>query len=207
MRNGFALIDLMFVSIGVLIVPVVIFPNMLQSRIKANEGVTIAILRVVGSAQLIFQARNFGRHIPGIANDAGFSPNYRNLYYAYEQKRNSLIALINQREADAAVDDTGGSHVKTSSIYQVNPSRTNHYGYLFGKPNEVEDDWFQYEFGLLAVPTLLNNTGKNIFCLTADGSVWKKHVIDMQLPTAGTDLYYKILKSPASGAKTGWERL
>ncbi|MDR2390623.1 MAG: prepilin-type N-terminal cleavage/methylation domain-containing protein [Planctomycetota bacterium] len=216
MRNGFTILELMIVIAIIAIISAVAVPNLLQSRIATNESLTRTVIMEIGLTQEVFR-NNFDNihHV----SEGGYSPNYRNLYYANHPDLNAPIALIPKTYADAAVNDNGGSDFlpRTTPDLPIKHiqkpfkppfEHAPHNGYLFGKPNDVSDAWFQTDYALLAVPASLGNTGSTVFCLTSGGSVFGRPAIDfggLKANDDGYTVYGAITGSPAGGNKSGWK--
>ena len=64
---GFTLIELMIVVAIIAIIAAIAIPNLLRSRIAANEANAIAALRVITNAEIQYQATGVGIPVNGVA--------------------------------------------------------------------------------------------------------------------------------------------
>lgn len=75
--GGFTLIEIVIVLSIVMIVASVTIPNLLRSRIQANESATVGNIRAVNSAQVSFNA-DTGRYATDLADLVTATPAYLN---------------------------------------------------------------------------------------------------------------------------------
>ena len=72
-ENGFSLIELLIVVAIILIIAAIAIPNLLRSRIAANEGSAVASVRTIGTAEFTY-ASTYGIGFAPLANLGGPNP-------------------------------------------------------------------------------------------------------------------------------------
>ncbi len=175
-NKGFTLIELMIVISIIAIIAAIAIPNLMQSRIRANEGVAVTCVKGYATAQVTFQVGRQGRIDTNTgAGKSGYADNFRNLYYGYPvgSKGDTLLELISQSHADAATDVNDNSD--TDTVGGGN-TLTHYQGYRFMSPKGVTvdggDSWFSSQFGQIAVPVNSSSTGTNAYYVGLQGQVW-----------------------------------
>lgn len=157
-QSGFTLIELMIVVAIIAIVASIAIPNLLQSRMQANETNAIGALKIYAAAQGIFKKANYA------ANNGMQTKQYcddlQNLYSG-TNAGGDMIELI--PEPLARADDSGGA-----MPYQ---------GYLFqddALPLPPAPESWQDNFGLFAYPSTYGKTGVNSYCIHGSAMVYQK---------------------------------
>jgi prepilin-type N-terminal cleavage/methylation domain-containing protein len=137
MRRGFTLIELMIVVAIIAIIAAIAVPNLLRSRMQANEATAVGALKTYASAQEVYRKGNFLARIGGSPYRDYYCPSFIQLYYNFS---GDPIELIPRGMADATI--TNGYH-----------------GYFFAQDNALAAEDFRYSYGLFAHPCLYDKTG------------------------------------------------
>ncbi len=185
MRNkGFTLIELMIVVAIILIIAAIAVPNLLQSRIRANEADVIAQLRNYVTAQEKFRDEGASA-LPSnsaAANGAAgwFADNHRNLYYGsalksgtHESDAAANIRLVNKAHADAFRADGLAGVTPTNSLGpEIPPAEPTPFkGYFFTEPRDAPPGFFEQHFAQLAIPEDSSRTGNRAFFIDDNGAI------------------------------------
>jgi len=148
-QRGFSLIELLIVVAIILIIAAIAIPNLLRSRIAANESSAVSSIRTIVSGQATYQMA-----FP----DTGFSPTLT----ALGPSAGTGCAAGGPTAANACVIDW--------ALAQANAAANSKSGYYFavgnppgGLPNQ------QYTVG--GAPALFDLTGVRGFCSNEDGVV------------------------------------
>ncbi len=196
-NKGFTLIELMVVIAIIAIIAAIAIPNLMQSRIRANEATAVTVVKAYATAQVTFQVGKQGREARNTAaGDAGFCDNYRNLHYGVPVNQTAgvnQLTLISKTHADAYASTTN-DNAATITIVPVGAGgaagavgpQSPYQGYYFMSPSDVgrvnapavaggaaaTTSWFATQFGQIAVPHDSSTTGTNAYYVGLQGQVY-----------------------------------
>ena len=178
MKRGFTLIELMVVVAVIAIIAAVAIPNLMRSRIQANESAAMAALKAYSAAQVTFQTGKYGRiTVNTNAGSLGYADNFRNLHYGNEINfsgdavPNSKIELINEGMANAFVagQPNGGVSGAAGTVGGYADALP-FQGFRFCEPS-LDTSNFLVDFSLMAIPVNGGHTGNNLFWIGRQGSI------------------------------------
>ena len=190
-NQGFTLIELMIVIAIIAIIAAIAIPNLMQSRIRANEATAVTVVKGYATAQVTFQVGRQGRETVNTdGGNSGFCDNYRNLFYGVPVNQvagTDFLQLISQTHADAATDDDDNGTTTVGTPSALAP----YQGYRFQSPTGMTvgagtTSWFETQFAQIAIPMNSTSTGTNAYFVGIQGQVW------MQGLTANQDLTTSI---------------
>jgi prepilin-type N-terminal cleavage/methylation domain-containing protein len=141
-RNGFSLIELLLVVAIILIVAAMTVPNLLRSKIAANESSAVGSVRTIHTAEMTYQATWGTGFAVGLGNLGGPSP--------------CLVATA----AAACIADPLLSNAPFTKS-----------GYVFNAAGTVLLNNVLNGYELNATPVLVQTTGVRAFCAYQTGLI------------------------------------
>ena len=208
-RGGFTILELMIVVAIIAIVAAIAIPNLMQSRVRANEATAVTTLKNYSVAQVTFQTGKMGRvpaNTPAGGEVAAYCEIYPNLFYGNPALETSNadttqhLALISKAHADAYVPGLVVSRI--NAVPTAPPAvPTPHQGYHFANPSGLDADHYLTKFSQLALPAKSASTGNNAYWVSIAGTVYFHG-----LPK-GQDPVTSLTISTPDTSFTGWLNL
>ncbi len=233
-NKGFTLIELMVVIAIIAIIAAIAIPNLIQSRIRANEAIAVTVIKAYCTAQVQFEVGKQGNvtitpsggSTTRVNTSAGsiYAENYRNLFYGVLAGSQALstgptaLQLISQAHADAFANgsDDGSTTVTTvtgtsfagGAALTPAAAATPYQGYLFLSPIAAgrAANFFAGDFAQIAVPNNSTSSGTTAYWVGQQGNVMVSRLAGGQAAPALVAKFDDASPSAAS-PDPSWESL
>ena len=141
-QKGFSLIELLIVVAIILIIAAIAIPNLLRSKIAANESSAVGSVRTINTAEVTYQS-SWG---------SGFA-----------------VALVQLGGAAPCTVATAATACLIDPLLSVNPFTKS--GYVFNAAGTLLLNGVLNGYELNATPTLVQTTGVRAFCADHTGLI------------------------------------
>ena len=172
--KGFTLIELMIVVAIIAIIAAIAIPNLLRSRMAANEVAAIAACKAFCTAENIYRRTDYNKD--GVLEYASRLSGVNSLYTGTVAATAGDIALIDSSFALAE----GDPQVLTGPAEFNAPAQVAKAGYVFMVLNNEVNGTVSYldsngrltlGFAFSAAPNQYDSTGRNCYQVNASGSI------------------------------------
>ena len=147
-QKGFSLIELLIVVAIILIIAAIAIPNLLRSRMAANEASAVGSIRTMNTASISYNS-TYGNGFPSLLSQIGTTGTV-------------AVSCDNAELIDSVL--TGG----TKSGYTFKVLAGNGLG---SKPTGCSNAGSTDGYGVVATPVTVGTTGQRSFCSDASGVI------------------------------------
>ncbi len=182
-ESGFTLIELMIVIAIIAIIALIAIPNLLSSRLVANETSTVGTLRSLASAEAEFQARQIVDQDADGLGEYGF---LQELAGAVIPRGG--VATLDPPSISQALGNVDATGVTTKSGYVLvmflpggagAPIQEPAAG-AFPGPNPVDANFQETRWCCYAIPQTVRNTGNRAFVCNQQAEVYATANVGVQ---------------------------
>jgi len=174
-EHGFTLIELMIVIAIIAIIALIAIPNLLSSRLVANETSTIGTLRSLSSAQAEFQARQIVDQDADGLGEYGFLQEL-----AGSVTPRGAAAPLDPPSISQALGNVDATGVTTKSGYVFVHFLPGGAGAeiqepalgAFPGPNAADANFEETRYCTYAIPQTIRNTGNRAFVINQQAEVY-----------------------------------
>jgi type IV pilus assembly protein PilA len=147
-QKGFSLIELLIVVAIILIIAAIAIPNLLRSRMAANEASAVGSVRTINTAAITYSS-TYGNGFPGTMAEIG----------------TTAAAAVSCDNAEL-LDNVLTLGTKSGYLFAVSPGAV-----AVTKPTGCTNAGFSDGYVVTAAPVTTGTTGQRSFCSDASGVI------------------------------------
>jgi type IV pilus assembly protein PilA len=146
-QKGFSLIELLIVVAIILIIAAIAIPNLLRSRMAANEASAVGSVRTINTAAITYSS-TYGNGFPGTMAEIG-----------------TTAAAVSCDNAEL-LDNVLTLGTKSGYLFAISPGTV-----AVTKPTGCTNAGFSDGYVVTAAPVTTGTTGQRSFCSDASGVI------------------------------------